>query len=64
VLVNAGGAVMLQQDDATPDRLLEACLAILEDPGRRQQMSDAARSVAQPEAASKLADLVLELAAR
>jgi UDP-N-acetylglucosamine--N-acetylmuramyl-(pentapeptide) pyrophosphoryl-undecaprenol N-acetylglucosamine transferase len=64
VLVNAGGAVMLQQDDATPDRLLETCLAILDDPGRRQQMSDAARSVAQPEAASKLADLVLELAAR
>jgi UDP-N-acetylglucosamine--N-acetylmuramyl-(pentapeptide) pyrophosphoryl-undecaprenol N-acetylglucosamine transferase len=64
VLVNAGGAVMLLQEHATPDRLLAECQAILEDPGRQQQMSAAARSVAQPDAASRLADIVLELAFR
>ena len=64
VLVNAGGAVMLLQEHATPDRLLAECQAILEDPGRQQQMSADARSVAQPDAASRLADIVLELAFR
>ena len=64
VLVNAGGAIMLLQEHATPERLLEECLAILGDPARRQQMSDAARSVAQPDAASRLADIVLHLARR
>jgi len=37
---------------------------ILDNPDRHQQMSAAARSVAQPEAASRLADIVLELASR
>ena len=64
VLVNAGGAVMLLQEHATPERLLVECQAILGDPDRRQQMSAAARSVAQPDAAAKLADIVLELASR
>ncbi|MFN8678506.1 MAG: glycosyltransferase, partial [Thermomicrobiales bacterium] len=64
VLVNAGGAVMLLQEHATPERLLEECLAILGDQDRRRQMSAAAHSVAQPDAAAKLADIVLELASR
>ena len=64
VLVNAGGAVMLVQEHATPDRLLEECGAILGDADRRQQMSAAARSVAQPDAASRLAEIVLALASR
>lgn len=64
VLVNAGGAVMLLQEHATPDRLLEECAAILGSQDRRQQMSQAARSIAQPDAAAKLADILLELASR
>jgi UDP-N-acetylglucosamine--N-acetylmuramyl-(pentapeptide) pyrophosphoryl-undecaprenol N-acetylglucosamine transferase len=64
VLVNAGGAVMLLQEHATPERLLEECTAILGSADRRQQMSDAARSVAKPDAASRLADIVLGLAFR
>jgi UDP-N-acetylglucosamine--N-acetylmuramyl-(pentapeptide) pyrophosphoryl-undecaprenol N-acetylglucosamine transferase len=64
VLVNAGGAVMLLQEHATPERLLAECQTILGDPDRRQQMSVAARSVAQPDAASKLADIVVALASR
>jgi UDP-N-acetylglucosamine--N-acetylmuramyl-(pentapeptide) pyrophosphoryl-undecaprenol N-acetylglucosamine transferase len=64
VLVNAGGAVMLLQEHATPERLLEECMAILGNADRRQQMSDAARSVAKPDAASRLADIVLGLAFR
>jgi len=64
VLVNAGGAVMLLQEHATPERLLDECAAILSNPDRREQMSAGARSVAQPDAAAKLADIVLGLARR
>lgn len=64
VLVNAGGAVVLVQEHATPERLLEECAAILGNADRRQQMGAAARSVAQPDAASRLAEIVLELASR
>ena len=62
VLVNAGGAVMLLQEHATPDRLIEECRAILGNSERLQLMSAAARSVAQPGAATNLADIVLDLA--
>lgn len=64
VLVNAGGAVILQQEHCTPERLLDECAAILTDPERRQRMGAAARSVAQPDAAARLADIVLALANR
>lgn len=64
VLVNAGGAVMLLQEHATPERLVDECMAILGNTDRREQMSAAARSVAQPDAASRLAEIVLKLAAR
>lgn len=64
VLVNAGGAVMLLQEHATPERLLAECQAILDNADRRQEMSDAARSVAKPDAAARLAEIVLELASR
>ncbi|MCA9880129.1 MAG: undecaprenyldiphospho-muramoylpentapeptide beta-N-acetylglucosaminyltransferase [Thermomicrobiales bacterium] len=62
VLANAGGAVLLRQEEATPERLLAECAAILDDPERRQRMGRAAQSVAQPRAAANLADIVLSLA--
>lgn len=64
VLVNAGGAVLLLQEDATPERLLAECVAILGDPERHLRMGRAAQSVAQPRAAANLADIVLSLAGR
>jgi UDP-N-acetylglucosamine--N-acetylmuramyl-(pentapeptide) pyrophosphoryl-undecaprenol N-acetylglucosamine transferase len=64
VLVNVGGAVMLLQEHATPERLLDECQAILGSPERCQEMSAAARTVAQPDAAAKLAEIVLKLASR
>jgi len=62
VLARAGAAVMLRQDDATPDRLHETILAILNDPVRRQGMADTARSLGNPDAAARLTDLLIELA--
>ncbi|QQQ18296.1 undecaprenyldiphospho-muramoylpentapeptide beta-N-acetylglucosaminyltransferase [Brevundimonas vitis] len=62
-LVEAGAAVMILEDDVTVDRLRAALAEVLGDPGRLAAMSAAARSVAIPDAAERLADLV-EAAAR
>ena len=62
VLVRAGAAVMVRQDDATPRLLHETALAILDDTPRRQAMADAARSLGNLEAAARLTDLLIELA--
>lgn len=64
VLESAGAAVVIPQHDATPERLRQEILALLTDPSRLVQMASSARGVARPEAASRLADEVLELAAR
>lgn len=57
-LVDAGAAIAVAEPEATPQRLAEAVRAVLEEPGRTAAMSRAARSVALPDAASRLADLV------
>ena len=64
VLANAGGAVVLPQDQATPERLGETLRTLLADPGRLSAMGNAARTVARPGAASLLADELLALADR
>ncbi len=62
VLAQAGAAVRLTQDEATPDRLKETILSILNDRSRRQGMADAARSLGNLDAAARLTDLLIELA--
>jgi UDP-N-acetylglucosamine--N-acetylmuramyl-(pentapeptide) pyrophosphoryl-undecaprenol N-acetylglucosamine transferase len=64
VLGDAGAAVVLPQAAATPERLLSETIDLLEDPARLAQMAKAARMVARPDAASRLADEILALAAR
>ena len=64
VLGDAGAAVVIAQQDATPERLQAEILALLDDPERREQMSNAARSLARPEAAARLADELLSLGRR
>ena len=62
-LVDAGGAVSIQEDDVTVDGLANILQALLSDPKKLAAMAKAARSVGQPHATSKLADLVESVAA-
>lgn len=62
VLAQAGAAVVLPQTEATPERLCRELVTLLGDPDRLARMSAAALSLAQPDAAARLADVILELA--
>ncbi|HEY4585800.1 MAG TPA: glycosyltransferase, partial [Brevundimonas sp.] len=62
-LADAGAAKVIAEDDLSVDGLTTALTAILSDPAALAAMSAAARSVAIPDAAQRLADLV-EAAAR
>jgi len=62
-LVDAGGAIAIQEDDLTVDGLANTLQALLSDPQRLAQMARAARSVGMPDAAARLADLVERVAA-
>lgn len=64
VLADVGGAVLLPQAEATPQRLLAELSSLLADRERRDRMALAAASVARPDAAASLADIVVELAAK
>jgi len=58
-LESAGASRMVEEKDLTGDRLAETVSAILGDPARLQAMEDAARAVARPDAAARVADLLL-----
>ncbi len=64
VLANAGGAVVLPQDEATPEHLGQTLQTLLADPERLSTMGNAARTVARPDASGLLADELLALAER
>ena len=57
-LSEAGAATVIAEDDLTVESLTAALTAILSDPAGLAAMSAAARSVAIPDAAQRLADLV------
>jgi UDP-N-acetylglucosamine--N-acetylmuramyl-(pentapeptide) pyrophosphoryl-undecaprenol N-acetylglucosamine transferase len=59
-LVERGAAVLLRQDDTLAARLAEVLGALLPDAARRLAMAQAARSLARPDAAARVADAVLE----
>jgi UDP-N-acetylglucosamine--N-acetylmuramyl-(pentapeptide) pyrophosphoryl-undecaprenol N-acetylglucosamine transferase len=63
-LVDAGAAEVILEDALTVDRLTAALEGVLSDPARLSAMSAAARSVAIPDAAQRLADLVEATAGR
>ena len=58
LLVEAGGAEMLREDDLSVGSLSDLLQMLLTDPDRLTRMAAAARSVARPDAAERLADLV------
>jgi UDP-N-acetylglucosamine--N-acetylmuramyl-(pentapeptide) pyrophosphoryl-undecaprenol N-acetylglucosamine transferase len=62
VLARAGGAIALVQADFTPERLAAEVTALAVAPARLAAMAAAARSVGTPDAAERLADLVLRVA--
>lgn len=64
VLAEAGGAVLLPERDLTPARLAAEVAALLDDPARLRAMGAGARTLATPDAADRLVDLILELARR
>ncbi|WGM46719.1 UDP-N-acetylglucosamine--N-acetylmuramyl- (pentapeptide) pyrophosphoryl-undecaprenol N-acetylglucosamine transferase [Brevundimonas sp. NIBR10] len=57
-LTDVGAAVVIAEDDVTVEALTGALLPLLSDPARLATMSAAARSVAIPDAARRLADIV------
>ena len=57
-LTDVAAAEMILEDDVTVERLTATLLPLLSDPARLAAMSAAARSVAIPDAAERLADLV------
>jgi UDP-N-acetylglucosamine--N-acetylmuramyl-(pentapeptide) pyrophosphoryl-undecaprenol N-acetylglucosamine transferase len=62
LLAEAGAAEIISEDDLTPDSLAAALQRLLEHPAELTRMAAAARSVATPDAAEKLADLVEQTA--
>jgi UDP-N-acetylglucosamine--N-acetylmuramyl-(pentapeptide) pyrophosphoryl-undecaprenol N-acetylglucosamine transferase len=62
VLANAAGAIVLKQDDFTPDRLAREIAALAADPPRLSAMAGGAKSAGVLDAAERLADLVLRVA--
>lgn len=62
VLVDAGGAIRLSQDEFTPDRLAAEISALAAEPGRLTAMATGARTVGKLDAAERLADLVAKVA--
>lgn len=62
VLEAAGGAVLLPEAALTPERLIAEVAGCLGDPGRLAAMAAGARTVATPDAAARLVELILGLA--
>jgi UDP-N-acetylglucosamine--N-acetylmuramyl-(pentapeptide) pyrophosphoryl-undecaprenol N-acetylglucosamine transferase len=57
-----GAATILADDDLGPERLAGAVAAVLDDPMTLERMSAAARALAKPDAAARIADEVLAAA--
>ncbi len=61
VLVEAGGAVRIAQNDFTPERLAAEIVSLAGDPARLARMAEAAKSAGTVDAAERLADLVMKV---
>jgi UDP-N-acetylglucosamine--N-acetylmuramyl-(pentapeptide) pyrophosphoryl-undecaprenol N-acetylglucosamine transferase len=62
VLATAGGAIVLKQDDFTPERLAKEIAALTAEPDKLSAMAAGAKSAGVLDAADRLADLVLRVA--
>lgn len=59
---NAGAALVIDQNDATPERLEQEIFALIQDLDRRTAMAAAAHATSRPDAAARLVDELLRLA--
>ena len=64
VIARRGGAEVIEEHELTGERLADLVLALTQDGQRRADMSRAIRTFARPDAASRIADRVWELAGR
>ena len=62
VLQEAGGAIRIEQRDFTPERLASEITRLAADPAALAAMAQAAKSAGAPDAAERLADLVMKVA--
>jgi UDP-N-acetylglucosamine--N-acetylmuramyl-(pentapeptide) pyrophosphoryl-undecaprenol N-acetylglucosamine transferase len=62
VLMQAGGAIRLDQSEFTPDRLATEIAALAAEPAKLANMATAARTAGAIDAADRLADVVLKVA--
>jgi UDP-N-acetylglucosamine--N-acetylmuramyl-(pentapeptide) pyrophosphoryl-undecaprenol N-acetylglucosamine transferase len=63
-LERAGGAVVVREDEATPEHLAEMLGGLLEDPDRVVAMGRSARAMALPDAARRIAEHLLAVGGR
>jgi UDP-N-acetylglucosamine--N-acetylmuramyl-(pentapeptide) pyrophosphoryl-undecaprenol N-acetylglucosamine transferase len=61
-MTDAGAAVVIEDSELRPSRLALAVDELFEDRARLEGMAAAARSLARPDAARRIADRVLEAA--
>src|SRR5262249_51638426 len=64
VLARAGAAILLRQDGFSPDRLAVEITQLATAPQKLVAMADAARQQGAPDAAERLAELVLRVSGR
>lgn len=62
-LVERGAAVLVAEGEGFETRLIEALRPLLTDASKRRAFAEAARKLAQPDAADRIADIVLQEAA-
>ena len=61
VLERAGAGLVIDERDLSGDRLADVIAKLVADPAQRRQMSEAARQLARPDAAARIADRVEQL---
>eukprot|EP00898_Chlorokybus_atmophyticus_P001307 jgi/Chlat1/2177/Chrsp17S02752 len=61
-MVSAGAAVLLAEEDLTPDDLSAKVTSLLDDPVRLSEMKKGARAAARPQAADEMASTVVSIA--
>jgi len=64
VMASSGAATMLIESEMTADRLLEVLTSLLQDPVRLRSMGERARTLAHPDAASRIAEMAAQLGHR
>lgn len=63
-LSSIDGAIVIDQTQASPEKLRELILGLIDDPTRRAEIGTNAARAGRPDAAARLADQLLELAGR